>query len=123
MKQIMIALFFLVSLSSVAHLQAQNQSAQMRAAEAIQQLGGKVQYDSTNTSVIKVDLNNTKINDSDLRHLREFRNLQWLDLRITEIGDEGVGHLKRLEQLTFLNLFRTKLTDNGLSKFKKTDEA
>lgn len=83
------------------------------AAAAIEKLGGKVERNAEH-DVIKVDLNNAKVTDADLKWLRAFPALQWLDLRITNIGDEGVSNLKLLHNIKFLNLFRTNLTDKGL---------
>jgi len=88
-----------------------------RAAAELRRLGGKVEL-NTNGDIVKVDLNNAKITDSDLRLLSRFHELEWLDLRVTAIGDEGVGHLAGLNKLKFLNLARTNLTDKGLSEIR-----
>lgn len=85
-----------------------------RAAAEIQKLGGKIEFNAKQ-EVIKVDLNNAKITDADLKLLEKFSELEWLDLRVTPIGDEGVSHLRTLRKLKFLNLFRTNLTDKGLA--------
>jgi N-acetylglucosamine-6-phosphate deacetylase len=84
-----------------------------RAAAAVEKLGGKVELNS-NGEVIKVDLNNAKITDADLRHLERFSELEWLDLRVTPIGDEGVSHIRNLRKLKFLNVARTGFSDKGL---------
>jgi len=88
-----------------------------RAAAQIEKLGGKVEFNS-NREVIKVDLNNAKISDVDLKLLERFTELEWLDLRITPISDEGVSHLAGLRKLKFLNLFRTSLSDKGLANLR-----
>jgi imidazolonepropionase-like amidohydrolase len=87
---------------------------QKTAAAEIERLGGKVEFNA-NKDVVKIDLNNAKIADADLKKLEPFSELEWLDLRITTIGDEGVSHLKNLRKLKFLNLFRTNLSDKGLA--------
>lgn len=85
-----------------------------RAAAEIEKLGGKVEF-NVSREVVKVDLNNAKITDADLKYLEKFSELEWLDLRITPVSDEGVKHLGRLRKLKFLNLFRTNLSDRGLA--------
>ncbi len=87
------------------------------AAVEIEKLGGKVEFNS-NQEVVKVDLNNAKISDSDLKLLEKFTELEWLDLRVTPITDEGVAHLAGLRKLKFLNLARTNLTDKGLANLR-----
>lgn len=87
---------------------------QKTAAAEIEKLGGKVEFNS-NGDAVKIDLNNAKISNDDLKKLEPFTELEWLDLRITPIGDEGVAHLKNLRKLKFLNLFRTNLSDKGLA--------
>lgn len=84
-----------------------------RAAAAIEKLGGKVEFNADG-EVIKVDLNNAKITDDDLKHLERFSELEWLDLRVTPIGDEGVSHIRNLRKLKFLNVARTTFSDKGL---------
>lgn len=88
-----------------------------RAATEIEKLGGKVEFNAYR-EVVKVDLNNAKITDADLKHLEKFTELEWLDLRITPISDEGVAHLAGLRKLKFLNLFRTNLSDKGLASLR-----
>ena len=88
-----------------------------RAAAEVRKLGGKVETNA-NGDVVKVDLNNAKITDGDLKHLSRFHELEWLDLRVTPIGDEGVSHLKDLRKLKFLNVARTNLSDKGLAEFR-----
>lgn len=94
---------------------------QEKAAREIERLGGKIEYNAEK-AVVKVDLNNAKITDADLKNLAAFHELEWLDLRITAIGDEGVAQLKNLKKLKFLNLFRTNLSDKGLAELKDLTE-
>ena len=88
-----------------------------RAAAEIEKLGGKVEFNASG-SVVKVDLNNAKITDADLKHLERFSELEWLDVRITPIGDEGISHIAGLRKLKFLNVFRTGMTDKGLATLR-----
>lgn len=87
------------------------------AANEIEKLGGKVEFNAFH-EVVKVDLNNAKIADADLKLLEKFTELEWLDLRVTSITDGGVAHLARLGKLKFLNLFRTGLSDKGLANLR-----
>ncbi len=92
-----------------------------RAAVEIEKLGGKVEFNA-NREVVKVDLNNAKITDADLKHLEKFTELEWLDLRVTPIGDEGVAHLSGFRKLKFLNVFRTNMSDKGLASLRGLTE-
>ena len=85
-----------------------------RAAAAVEKLGGKVEFNS-NGDVIKVDLNNTKFTDDDLKNLERFTELEWLDLRVSTLTDAGMAHLAGLRKLKFLNVARTSVSDKGLS--------
>jgi hypothetical protein len=76
-----------------------------RAAAEIEKLGGKVEWNA-NKEVVKVDLNNAKITDADLKHLEMFTEIEWLDVRVTPIGDEGAAHLSNLRKLKYLNISR-----------------
>lgn len=86
------------------------------AGAAIKKLGGTVEIDDQKPGkpVIKVDLHETKITDTDLGLLKSLPELRHLDLRLTKIGDAGVVQLKELKELRFVNLFRTQVTDAGL---------
>ena len=88
-----------------------------RAAAEIEKLGGKVEWNAFK-EVVKVDLNNAKITDADLKHLEKFTELEWLDVRVTPIGDEGASHLAGLRKLKFLNISRTQLSDKGLAHLR-----
>ena len=92
-----------------------------RAAAEIEKLGGKVEWNA-NREVVKVDLNNAKITDSDLKHLEKFTEIEWLDVRVTPIGDEGAAHLSNLRKLKYLNISRTNLSDKGLASLRGLTE-
>ena len=85
-----------------------------RAAAAIEKLGGKIEFNA-NGEVIKVDLNNAKFSDDDLKNLERFTELEWLDLRVSTLTDAGMTHLAGLRKLKFLNVARTSVSDKGLS--------
>jgi hypothetical protein len=90
-------------------------------AAAVEKLGGKVEFNDLG-EVIKVDLNNAKITDDDLKLLEGFPELEWLDVRVTPIGDEGVAQINNLRKLKFLNIARTTVGDKGLESLKGLTE-
>jgi hypothetical protein len=92
-----------------------------RAAAEIEKLGGKIEWNA-NREVVKVDLNNAKITDADLKHLEKFTELEWLDVRVTPIGDDGAAHLSNLRKLKFLNISRTSFGDKGLASIRGLTE-
>ena len=92
-----------------------------RAAAEVEKLGGKVEFNAKG-EVVKVDLNNAKITDADLKHLERFTEIEWLDVRVTPIGDEGAAHLSNLRKLKFLNISRTNLSDKGLASLRGLTE-
>ncbi|HVF30726.1 MAG TPA: amidohydrolase family protein, partial [Pyrinomonadaceae bacterium] len=101
---------------------APNIAGSIKAADAaavaeIQKLGGRIETNAGG-GVVKIDLNNAKLTDNDLRHIERFHELEWLDLRITPVTDEGVARLGGLRKLKFLNLFRTGLSDKGLASLQ-----
>jgi len=70
-----------------------------KAVKAIEALGGRVERDETlpGRPVVSVDLDGTKVTDSDLKVLRELKDLQTLDLSRTQITDAGLKELKELK--------------------------
>ncbi|MBK5278266.1 MAG: chitobiase/beta-hexosaminidase C-terminal domain-containing protein [Bacteroidia bacterium] len=60
--------------------------------------------------VTSIDLGNSKVKDSDLENLTQFRHLQKLHLQNIAIGDAGVHHLKKLPYLESLNLSGTNIS-------------
>jgi Leucine-rich repeat (LRR) protein len=85
-----------------------------QAAQRLQLCGAKLKWDGLG-QVSTVDLSNCKIDDDDLRPLKELRPLQ-LNLRHTSITDAGMEHLRDQSQLAELNLKATKVTDAGLKQ-------
>lgn len=88
-----------------------------RAVAAVEKLGGKVERNA-NGDVVKVDLNNAKFKDEDLKNLERFHELEWLDLRVSTLTDAGMVHLSGLRKLKFLNVARTSVSDTGLAVLK-----
>ncbi len=111
----------------------------MRATEAIQALGGTVEYDYQRQSrnppgppwlrhllgedffvnVVSVSLDSLSVTDADLEHLTTLRQLQAVGLSGTQVTDAGLERLKGLTQLRELDLKSTKVTDEGVKKFQQ----
>ncbi|MGY8771542.1 MAG: hypothetical protein ACKVH8_24265 [Pirellulales bacterium] len=68
--------------------------------------------------VFEVRLNNTKITDAGMKHLKSLTTLKSLVLNDTQITDAGLEHLKDLTNLNRLNLDYTQVTDAGLEHLK-----
>ncbi len=64
--------------------------------------------------ILWLDLSDTKITDSSLKYISEFKNLTRLSLDNTAITDAGLNYLKSLPQLRHLNLYHTNVSDAGL---------
>jgi len=69
-------------------------------------------------SVYRVDLDNTKADDTTLASIKRFTDLEHLTLRDNQITDAGLEHLKGLTNLYGLDLSNTKITDAGLMHLK-----
>jgi Leucine-rich repeat (LRR) protein len=63
-------------------------------------------------------LNNTKVSDAGLIHLKRMTSLGVLDLRNTDVSEEGLKHLEGLTFLRTLNLDGTVVKDADLKHFK-----
>ena len=72
----------------------QPKSAQEEAVAAIKEMGGKVKVDK-NKAVVSVFLNDTKVTDAGLVHLKGLTKLEQLYLRGTKVTPAGV---KKLQQ-------------------------
>jgi hypothetical protein len=94
-------------------------------------------------SAVSAYIRDMKVNNADLRYLKEFselnniqmekiqitdngleqfegmRQLRWLTLTEVSITDAGLEHLKELKELRCLFLFQTKVTDAGVAKLQK----
>lgn len=84
-------------------------------AALVARLGGSLERRDAQADgpIVRVDLHECAVTDSDLAALTGLSELRHLDLRKTTIGDAGVAHLRGLNLHT-LNLFRTKTSDVSL---------
>ena len=91
-----------------------------RAVNAILKLGGKVTRDEElpGRPIVAVHLVRTKVTNSDLKDLKEFKGLRNLSLNETRITDAGLKHLKELKGLQTLDLSWTQITNAGLKIMK-----
>lgn len=65
--------------------------------------------------VVSVRLTNKPATDSDIQHLRAFKQLDVLFLDGTEVTDAGLVHVAKLPKLSALSLYRTRITSAGLT--------
>ena len=79
---------------------------------AIRKLGGKVTRARSGLEV-EFQLTGRGLQDRDLVHLGQLRNLVSLNLKGTRITSAGLVHLKGLNALQVLHLERTGIDDNG----------
>src|SRR5260370_876063 len=70
------------------------------------------------TSLRGLALNNSRVTDAGLEHLRALPTLRALRLDNTHVTDAGLAHIKDLPQLDHLFLIKTWVTDAGLSQLQ-----
>jgi hypothetical protein len=104
----------------------QRTDARAAAIAALEQLGGTVEYEPRRfvtgnndpQEKLAVSLRDRKINDADLKHLKELTDLAHLELRGTPVTDAGLAYLKGLTELEDLDLYDTTIGDAGLEHLK-----
>ena len=64
--------------------------------------------------VVILNLRDTKITSTGLKHIRNFTNLRRLHIERTAVDDSGIPFLASLSQLEYLNLYGTRITDKSL---------
>ncbi|MFN0053948.1 MAG: hypothetical protein ACKV0T_17355 [Planctomycetales bacterium] len=69
--------------------------------------------------VVHVGLGGSQVTDSNLIHLEQMPNLEWLVLTDTQISDPGLVYLQGLNKLTILDLEGTQVTNAGLEHLKE----
>jgi Leucine Rich Repeat (LRR) protein len=103
---------------------------QQAAVEAIEKLGGSVEYDEevpARSAMVRqilgdesfgnvdvVSLCDTQANDATLVHVAGLKSLKHLSLSDTQVTDAGLVYLAGLNGLTSLTLDNTQVTDAGL---------
>jgi internalin A len=107
-----------VCLAGCGQTQADREEA---AVNAILKLGGEVTKDEKlpGRPVVHVQLSGAGVTDSDLKNLKELKDLWWLRLGSTQITDAGLKELKEFKGLQYLDLFCTQITDVGLKDLKE----
>jgi hypothetical protein len=118
MRHIALLLSLAVCLGGCGQTQAIREE---RAVNAILKLGGRVARDEglPGQPVTHINLSRTEVMDSDMKDLRELKDLQWLDLSGTKTTDAGLNELKELKGLLHLDLSDTQITDTGLKDLKE----
>ena len=94
---------------------------EQKAVDAILKSGGYLTRDEKLPwrPVVRINLSNTKVMDSDLKDLKELKGLRTLWLDDTQITDAGLKDLNELKGLLVLGLSRTQITDAGLKELKE----
>ena len=69
--------------------------------------------------ITKLDLRNSRITDTSLSTIKEFKKLTGLNLRGTMVEDDGLREILNLNNLEALNVCETKISDHGLRILKK----
>jgi hypothetical protein len=115
-RLVKVSLVTLGFLAATLSMRADEESA----VEAIEKFEGVVIRDdkAPGKPVIKVDLYNKPVMDSDLKILKELKQVQVLRLSLTKVTDPGLKELRDLKQLKDLNLYGTQITDAGLMELK-----
>ena len=68
--------------------------------------------------LIELKLGSSRITDSALEVIAQFKNLMRLQLDYTKITDKGIANLVSLENLRYLNLVGTAVTEKGVLQLK-----
>ncbi len=71
------------------------------------------------TEIQRINLNEKKITDDDLKNLSVLTDLQFLGLHGSPITDAGIDALVEIENLKELELSATNITDAGVAKLAK----
>lgn len=92
--------------------------------KVVETLGGKVVRDDKveGNPIIEVDLDETRVTDTELKELIGMKQLRALSLRQTEVTDVGLRELTGLKQIRRLDLGRTIVTDRGLKELAEMTE-
>ena len=114
---IFIALIASLSCDSHAVISPEQAAAEAKAIEALTPLGVSFGFEDTlkGKTVIEVSFCQSSTHESDLKLLREFRNLKELSLQ-DNTSDSGLANLKPLNRLQILSLRGAGVTDAGLAE-------
>ena len=82
-------------------------------ADELRKLGAGVF--TTAGEVTEINLNRSKITDTQIKLVAAFPKLTDLSLEQTKVTDNGLAHLTRLDKLEWVNLFQTQVGDDGLA--------
>jgi hypothetical protein len=88
----------------------------LAAVSKMQGLGAKVQFEDGG---LRLNLGATRIEDADLAHLKDIKNLKTLDIRSTHITDKGLATLQSINSLTAVLLTGAAVTPEGIDAFEK----
>ncbi len=114
----------LAGLLSAWPLAAQERpEAEQQAIQALKEKGARIKFDESKPGKPVVGIGfGIATTDADLKHLKEFKGLEWLNLGETQVTDAGLKELKDLRSLQVLFLYHTQITGAGLKEFKSLKE-
>ncbi len=104
----------------LACLSGATRADEVSALKAVEYLGGEVTRDDKlpGKPVIEVNLAFGHVTDTDLKELKDLKQLTSLALYNSQVTDGGLKELKDIKQLTTLYLNNTRVTDAGLKELK-----
>ncbi len=106
----------LISLGLVAFLAAGcSRTPNATEIERIKSLGGHVEIDPADKSVVKAWLSKTDADDEDMRTIARLPQLRELYLIGTQLTDEGTKQLTGLSKLETLDIYNTSIDDAGIA--------
>ena len=83
--------------------------------------GSGLQHLSGAKGLTQLNISETDTNNDGLVHLKDHTSLERLDLWLTPIDDEGLKHLEGLKNLTWLSLAQTNISNDGLESLTKLE--
>lgn len=92
-----------------------DKSAEHDVPEIILEAVGKEWFDNPKVVILE----GIPLEDSDLRFLREYPDIQLLQLAGTNITDIGLNHVAEISGLQMLYVYQTKITDEGIKSLRK----
>lgn len=86
------------------------------AVSRMQGLGAKVQFEDGG---LRLNMEGARVEDADLVHLHNIKNLKTLDIRGTRVTDKGLATIQSLKSLTSVLLTGAQVTTEGIDAMQK----
>ena len=102
---------------------ANRKAEQLAAIAAINEMGGRMRFDTDDPALVTVTLNGERFNDSHLVHVGKLENIKSLYLPNTSVTDAGLEqHVRPMATLVNLYLTGSQVTDAGLQHLVGLDK-